>query len=431
MEGIASEGRRILLFVIIGLILGVSVENVALGLFMASIAYIVMLFLQLNKLATWLKNIHQTPPSIEGVFSPIFSDIYRLHRANIGEKDELKEVIRRVQAITANLKDGLILLDNMGNLDFWNPAAQRMFGLRASDRGQPLAHFVRHPQFVQYLQAEVFTDPLDMPWPRTPAKQLHVQVTPFGSHERLIMLRDTTQLAKLENLRRDFIANVSHELRTPLTVINGYLETLADHSPPAKWVKPLNQMQQQAKRMTLLINDLLILSALETTAQEQDVEPVNVEQLLQIIKSETDFLARDKDQHLQLVLNNTTRPLFLRGNEKELHSAISNLVTNAIKYTPEQGKVALMLWQDQQNMYISVSDTGVGIATEHLPRLTERFYRVDGSRNSTTGGTGLGLAIVKHTLMRYDAELKITSELGRGSVFTCVFPLSNTSSSPI
>jgi len=426
MNGIASECRRILIFAVIGTIVGVALGNLALGLFLAVSAYLAALFVQLHKFNQWLKNIDQPPPDAKGLWENIFADVYRLRRQSHREKDELRDVIKRVETISSTLKDGIVLLNHQGNLDFWNPAAQRMLGLRNSDRGQPISHFVRSPQFVSYIASENFREPLEMPWPRMPGKTLHVQVTPFGSDERLIMLRDVTQLTKLENMRRDFIANVSHELRTPLTVINGYLETLIDHEPPAKWVKPLNQMQHQGRRMALLINDLLTLSSLETSTQDQHLEMINIEQLLHIIKNEADLLVQEKSQQLQLVLNNTTRPLQLRGNEKELHSAISNLVTNAIKYTPEEGKVSIILWEDSRKMYISISDTGVGIGAEHLPRLTERFYRVDGSRNSTSGGTGLGLAIVKHTLMRYDAELKISSELGKGSVFTCEFPLPST-----
>jgi len=264
---------------------------------------------------------------------------------------------------------------------------------------------------------------VDVPSARFPSTQLQFQITPFGANERLIMVRDITQLNNLEKMRQDFIANVSHELRTPLTVINGYVETLADNNTMPAWDKPLLQMQQQAKRMSLLLNDLLELSKLETTEVGHNRKPINIEQLLSAIKGEADLLSREKNQTLTLICNNTTKPLIAFGNEKELHSAFSNLVTNAIKYTQEYGKVSVLLWQDKSHFYVSVSDNGPGIEAKHLPRLTERFYRVDASRNSSTGGTGLGLAIVKHVLMRHDAELKITSEVGKGSVFMCVFPL--------
>jgi two-component system phosphate regulon sensor histidine kinase PhoR len=224
-------------------------------------------------------------------------------------------------------------------------------------------------------------------------------------------------------MRQDFIANVSHELRTPLTVISGYLETLADNNNlGVTWQKPLQQMQQQAQRMSLLINDLLMLSKLETTEVGHNQKLIALEPLLQSIRNEAVALSGDKMQDITLSGEGNIQ---LLGNDKELHSAFSNLVINAVKYTPTNGKIAMRFWRDKQNCYFSVSDNGPGIENKHIPRLTERFYRVDASRNSSTGGTGLGLAIVKHVLMRHDAELKISSEVGKGSVFTCVFSLTS------
>ena len=224
-------------------------------------------------------------------------------------------------------------------------------------------------------------------------------------------------------MRQDFIANVSHELRTPLTVISGYLETLADNNNLGPtWQKPLQQMQQQAQRMALLINDLLVLSKLETTGVGFNQKAISLVPLLQSIRNEAVALSGERKHEITLVSDGDVQ---LQGNEKELHSAFSNLVINAVKYTPAAGKITMRLWRDKQNCYFSVADNGPGIESKHIPRLTERFYRVDASRNSSTGGTGLGLAIVKHVLMRHDAELKISSEVGKGSVFTCVFPLPN------
>ena len=339
------------------------------------------------------------------------------------EKENLQAVIKRIQEISSALKDGLVILDARGHLDFWNPAAHRMLALSTKDQGQSVINFIRHPKFVSYFEEGNYEEPLELPSTRFSSRHLQFQITLFGKNERLIVIRDVTQLHNLEKMRQDFIANVSHELRTPLTVINGYVETLADNNTTPSWDKPLQQMSQQSKRMSLLINDLLVLSKLETTEAGHNHKPINIEQLLTIVKSEADVLSSEKSQQLTLICNNTTKPLLLSGNEKELHSAFSNLVTNAIKYTPAEGKISMLLWQDQKHFYFSVSDNGPGIEAQHIPRLTERFYRVDASRNSSTGGTGLGLAIVKHVLMRHDAELQITSEPGKGSMFICVFPL--------
>ncbi|ACE84230.1 phosphate regulon sensor histidine kinase PhoR [Cellvibrio japonicus] len=423
LKGFTAELRRIGLILCIALIVGVAVDHITLALLLGSTIYIINHFLQLHKLHSWTTRSDQPPPESTGLWGELFDSLYQLQRHQKLEKEQLQAVIKRIQEITSALKDGIIILDWRGHLDFWNPAAHRMLALNTKDQGQSVINFIRHPKFVSYFEERNYSEPLEIPSPRFPSKYLQFQITPFGNNERLIVVRDTTQLHNLEKMRQDFVANVSHELRTPLTVINGYVETLADNNTTPAWDKPLQQMLQQAKRMSLLINDLLVLSKLETTEAGHNHKAINVEQLLQVVKSEADVLSSEKSQTLTLICNNTTKPLTLQGNEKELHSAFSNLVTNAIKYTQAEGKISILLWQDKNHFYVSVSDNGPGIEAKHLPRLTERFYRVDASRNSGTGGTGLGLAIVKHVLMRHDAELKITSEVGKGSVFMCVFPL--------
>jgi len=423
LTGFGAELRRIAIILAIALTLGLVLGNLGVPLFLGALVYIYLGYRQMRRLHCWLEDTDQSPPESNGFWGSVFDSIYQMQRQQRLEKEQLQAVIKRIQEITSALRDGLIILDSRGHLDFWNPAAHRMLALNTKDQGQSVINFIRHPKFVAYFESQNYAEPVDIPSARFPSTQLQFQITPFGANERLIMVRDITQLNNLEKMRQDFIANVSHELRTPLTVINGYVETLADNNTMPAWDKPLLQMQQQAKRMSLLLNDLLELSKLETTEVGHNRKPINIEQLLSAIKGEADLLSREKNQTLTLICNNTTKPLIAFGNEKELHSAFSNLVTNAIKYTQEYGKVSVLLWQDKSHFYVSVSDNGPGIEAKHLPRLTERFYRVDASRNSSTGGTGLGLAIVKHVLMRHDAELKITSEVGKGSVFMCVFPL--------
>lgn len=424
LKGFSAELQRILVILAICSLIGFFSGSYALWMLIGCAIYILMMLREMRRLNQWLlRQQIDHPPEASGIWGQIFDNIYQLQREQRAEKDNLQAVINRIQEISSALKDGLIILDARGHLDFWNPAAHRMLALHTKDQGQSVINFIRHPKFVSYFEEGSFEEPLELPSPRFPSKQLQFQITPFGKQERLIVVRDVTQLHNLEKMRQDFVANVSHELRTPLTVINGYVETLADNNSTPSWDKPLQQMQQQAKRMSLLINDLLVLSKLETTEAGHNHKPINIELLLTIVKSEAEVLSKDKHQQLTLICNNTTKPLLLSGNEKELHSAFSNLVTNAIKYTPNDGKVSILLWQDQKHFYVSVSDNGPGIEAMHIPRLTERFYRVDASRNSSTGGTGLGLAIVKHVLMRHEAELKITSEPGKGSMFICVFPL--------
>jgi two-component system, OmpR family, phosphate regulon sensor histidine kinase PhoR len=424
LKGFSTELQRIILLCLSGFVLGLITDQMGWSLLLSCSLYIGWMLLKMHQLNRWLIDANQNEtPEASGIWSIIFDNIYQLQRHQKQEKEKLQAVIKRVQEISSALKDGIIILNQKGQLDFWNPAAHRMLGFSTKDQGQSVINFLRHPKFVSYFEEGKYEEPLELPSPRFSSKHLQFQITPFGNAEKLIVVRDVTQLHNLEKMRQDFVANVSHELRTPLTVINGYVETLADNNSNPQWNKPLQQMLQQGQRMSLLINDLLVLSKLETTEAGQNQKPINIEQLLTAVKAETDVLAQEKQQTLNLVCNNTNKPLLYSGNEKELHSAFSNLVINAIKYTQKDGRITILLWQDLQHFYVSVTDNGPGIDAQHLPRLTERFYRVDASRNSETGGTGLGLAIVKHVLLRHYAELKITSELGKGSSFTCVFGL--------
>ena len=421
LQGFNAELKRLAVIFSIAVIIGLLVDQLAWTLVLFASWYIGWSLWQMLRLNIWLTgNRKRQPPEATGLWGEVFDAIYHLQRRQKREKKNLQAVINRVQETTSALKDGVILLDWRGYLDWWNPAAQRLLGFYNSDQGQSVINFIRHPRFVDYFETGDYAEPLDIPSPRFPDKRLQFQITRFGKNERLIVVRDITQIYHLEQMRKDFVANVSHELRTPLTVISGYLETMADNNTIPTWSKPLEQMQQQSKRMSLLINDLIMLSKLETTDTGFNQKRVELEPLLQTVKSEAAILSAEKNQTLTL---ECTAKLSILGNEKELHSAFSNLVVNAVKYTPEGGKIAMRLWRSGPRIYYSVSDNGVGFDAKHIPHLTERFYRVDASRNSGTGGTGLGLAIVKHVLLRHDAELQISSEVGKGSVFTCVLPV--------
>lgn len=420
LQGFKVELRRLLIIFIIcvgyGVVFGLQWWLLFTGLFL----YLGWLFFQMYRLNKWLIRGTDAPPESSGLWGEIFDNMYKLQCQQQAETENLQAVIKRIQEITSALKDGIIILDWRGHLDFWNPAAQRMIGFRTKDQGLSIINFIRDPKFVHYFESDNYAEPLDLQSPRHSSKQLQIQITRFGQQERLIVIRDITQVHNLEQMRQDFVANVSHELRTPLTVINGYVETISDNNKTPAWVKPLQQIMQQGKRMSLLINDLLVLSKLETTEAGYNQKELELEPLLISIKNEAEALGNDKQQTIRLQCD---EPIRIIANEKEIHSAFSNLAINAVKYTPENGVIDLHLWKDENHIYFSVTDNGPGIDSKHLPRLTERFYRVDASRNSATGGTGLGLAIVKHVLLRHDGELKITSELGKGSTFTCVLPL--------
>jgi two-component system phosphate regulon sensor histidine kinase PhoR len=419
LNGFKVELRRLFIIFIICVGYGVIFGLHWWLLFSGLCLYVGWLFYQMYRLNNWLIKGTDAPPESSGLWGEIFDNMYKLQCQQQTEKENLQAVIKRIQAITSALKDGIIILDWRGHLDFWNPAAQRMIGFRAKDQGLSIINFIRDPKFVQYFENENYTEPLDLQSPRHPNRQLQIQITRFGQQERLIVIRDITQVHNLEKMRQDFVANVSHELRTPLTVINGYIETISDNNKTPAWEKPLQQIMQQGRRMSLLINDLLMLSKLETTEAGQNQKELELEPLLISIKNEAEALGNDKQQTIHLQCD---EPIRIIANDKEIHSAFSNLAINAVKYTPENGVIKLHLWKDENHVYFSVTDNGPGIDNKHLPRLTERFYRVDASRNSTTGGTGLGLAIVKHVLLRHDGELKITSEVGKGSTFTCVLP---------
>jgi len=313
------------------------------------------------------------------------------------------------------------MLDSDGNLEWWNRAAETLLGLKTpQDSGQPVTNLVRHPRFKEYFEQNNYLEPLEIPSPINDRLRVQLLITRYGNNEHLMLVRDVTRIHQLEQMRKDFVANVSHELRTPLTVICGYLETLLDNVKEVnpRWVRALQQMHQQGGRMQTLLNDLLLLAKLEATDYPSDNHPVVVSTVLQTIKSDAQALSGQNNQRITLEVDSDAQ---LKGSETELRSAFSNLVFNAVKYTPAEGTIRIRWWDDEQGAHLSVQDSGPGIEPKHLPRLTERFYRVDSSRASNTGGTGLGLAIVKHVLLRHRGTLDISSVVGKGSTFTCHF----------
>jgi two-component system phosphate regulon sensor histidine kinase PhoR len=404
---------------VVGLISGYYGWSLAAGLGV----YLAWTLKQLLRLHEWLR-LHkpdEAPPDGYGLWGEVFDSIYNLQRRDQRVRGRLQAVIDRVQESTAALKDAVIMLDSDGNLEWWNRAAETLLGLKTpQDSGQPVTNLVRHPRFKEYFEQDNYLEPLEIPSPINDRVRVQLLITRYGNNEHLMLVRDVTRIHQLEQMRKDFVANVSHELRTPLTVICGYLETLLDNVEGVnpRWVRALQQMHQQGARMQTLLNDLLLLAKLEATDYPSDNQPVVVPTLLQTIKNDAQALSGQRNQHITLQIDSEAR---LKGSEHELRSAFSNLVFNAVKYTPAEGTIHLRWWSDEQGAHLRVQDSGPGIETKHLPRLTERFYRVDSSRASNTGGTGLGLAIVKHVLLRHRGTLEISSVLGKGSSFTCHF----------
>ena len=418
--------RHLVLLIGVCLLIGLVSGYYGLSLAVGLALYLGWTLKQLLRLHQWLRQHKpdEPPPDGYGLWGEVFDSIYHLQRRDQRARGRLQAVIDRVQESTAALKDAVVTLDSDGNLEWWNRAAETLLGLKTpQDSGQPVSNLVRHPRFKEYFEAGNYVEPLDIPSPVNDHLRIQLYITRYGNNEHLMLVRDVTRLHQLEQMRKDFIANVSHELRTPLTVICGYLETLLDNVDDVnpRWKRPLSQMQQQGERMQALLNDLLLLAKLEATDYPSDNQPVAIDALLQSIKGDAKALSGQRNQTITLDLES---PAALKGSEAELRSAFSNLIFNAVKYTPDGGNIHIRWWADASGAHLSVQDSGVGIDSKHLPRLTERFYRVDSSRNVSTGGTGLGLAIVKHVLLRHRGRLEISSVLGQGSTFTCHFAAS-------
>lgn len=416
--------RHLMLVLAAGLLLGLISGQWGWAIAAALAGYLGWSTWQLLRLYQWLKT-HQSdeaPPDGYGLWGEVFDSIYHLQRRNQKARGRLQAVIDRMQESTAALRDGMILLDRDGNLEWWNQSAERLLGLKSpQDGGQPVSNLVRHPRFKEYFAQEDYREPLELTSPINDNLRLQFHITIYGAGEHLMLVRDVTRVHQLEQMRKDFVANVSHELRTPLTVIAGYLETLLDNVEDVnpRWTRALQQMQQQAGRMQSLLNDLLLLAKLEATDYPADNKPVAIDLMLLSIRNDAQALSGGRNHRISLEADARVK---LKGSEAELRSAFSNLVFNAVKYTPDEGEIRIRWWGDEQGAHLAVQDSGIGIDPKHLPRLTERFYRVDSSRNASTGGTGLGLAIVKHVLLRHRGSLDISSVPGKGSSFTCHFP---------
>jgi two-component system phosphate regulon sensor histidine kinase PhoR len=320
-----------------------------------------------------------------------------------------------LRTAACGLRDALVLLDPEGNVRWCNPAAQRLLGIAwPRDRGRPVAEHFGDGEAGAWLRTGQ-GDADDVASPVDATVRLELNLIPYGGHRRLLIARDISRVTKLEQVRRDFVANVSHELRTPLTVIHGYLELLDPEDVPAL-APVLHEMRTQSQRMRQIVEDLLELSRLEMQ-QHIPEERVEMAPLLESLQREAEALSHGKHQ----VAVEDDGHVDLLGSPRDLHSAFSNLVSNAVRYTPEGGRITIRWQRTPNGAEYSVTDTGYGIPADHLSRLTERFYRVSSSRSRATGGTGLGLSIVKHVLNLHDAQLRIESEPGEGSTFTCVF----------
>ncbi|AJQ92959.1 phosphate regulon sensor histidine kinase PhoR [Gynuella sunshinyii] len=422
-QHLTSVVAMALAMMLIGAILGYPL--IALLLYL--IGYVAWSMWQQNKLIEWLKRKDTTAeslPDTDGPMGMVFDYLYGLLRRHRLEVHRLNAVINRFQTSTSALEDGIVIVNQDGTLEWWNEAAGDLLSFQPQDRGQLINNLIRSPKFQKFFRNAVPRTKVNIPAPRREHLTLQIAITIYGENERLLWVRDISRLRQLEQMRKDFVSNASHELRTPLTVLQGYLETFIDMGDvlPERMHRPLQQMQAQTRRMTNLVNDLMLLTRLDGDDDRRGDMQVYVRQLLESIVEDAQALSGDK--HHQIELNIETEA-DLMGDPNSLRSAFSNLVFNAVHYTPENGQIIVSWRQDERFAYMSVEDSGIGIEARHIPRLTERFYRVNVSHSTATGGTGLGLAIVKHALQIHDGTLDISSEVGKGSTFTCRFPVKN------
>ncbi|HEX4895552.1 MAG TPA: phosphate regulon sensor histidine kinase PhoR [Solimonas sp.] len=409
---------------LLGLLVGWWFEHPALG---AAVVFAALLLRQLRhliQLRTWLFNPKHTElPDPGGLWGEVFDQLLDLQRKNRKKKKKLAAMLAEFQASTAALPDGAVVLGVRGEISWFNTAAKTLLGLRVpQDVGIRIANLVRHPSFTEYFLAEDYEREVEVPSPINHSKTLSLRIIPYGREQKLLIVRDVSERRQLEAARRDFVANASHELRTPLTVLRGYLDLMEmdaqGSGPLMPWRTPVVEMRNQAIRMEALVNDMLKLARLEADRAQMRDELLPVPQLLQRVVEEARALSRGQHRfELQ-----ADPALGLVGGETEVLSIFGNLVTNAVRYTPAGGAIRVSWTGTGEGARFAVTDTGIGIARKDIPRLTERFYRVDVGRSRASGGTGLGLSIVKHALEAFDARLEIESEVGSGSTFTAIFP---------
>lgn len=385
----------------------------------AVVAYLGWHLANLWRLYRWLQRPGADVPESYGIWSDIYERIATLEKENQTQRERYRSMIGEFRNLTDAFPDATLVIDSGRNITWFNSAARRMLGLQnPQDLGKPVTNLLRDPDFANWLAVQSrVKSPLEMPSPRSDRVWFSVSAIPFQEDQRLVILRDNTEVHNLEQIRRDFVANISHELRTPLTVLQGYLELLKDNAS-SEVGDAVARMLTQTAQMQALLDDLLELSRLQSDDIQGREERVDVPAMLMQLKEQAEELSRGRHE---LVFEIARGP-WLSGIASDLESAFGNLISNAIKYTPEGGTIRVTWEAVEDGPRLVVNDTGIGIPGRDIPRLTERFYRVGSDRGRQTGGTGLGLSIVKHVLNAHQAKLHIESELGEGSSFTCQFP---------
>ena len=417
-----ADFRWLLFWVIIGALVGIYFGSISWGCVAGLVFFHLLRLYGLQQFSLWVKApIKTPPPEMSGGLTFVATQIYHSRTQEQLTQQKMMALVKKIRSSLLALQDAVILLDPQNRLEWWNQAAEKLLVLRSEDQGDSIFNLINVPEFHEYYtQTKTPNEGIRLNSWKDPNRYLQCEVTHFGE-EKLLLIYDVTRLQHLEQMRKDFVANVSHELRTPLTVIMGYIETFSDQPDiDPKWQRGFSLMAQQTRRMNSIINDLLMLSRLENE-EVHESQCVDMPRLLTHVFDDAQIYNKDYGHFIDLHLDSQDN---VTGSEMYLNSALLNLVTNAIKYTPKGGEISISWTAVKEGCMFTVSDNGIGIAQEHIDRLTERFYRVDSGRSRMTGGTGLGLAIVKHVLYQHDATLKIESTEGVGSTFKVLFPTS-------
>ena len=419
--GMNTEIWRVVLIslfcVLFGLSLGAPFELMLFGL----VAYMLWTFRVISLLFSWIdKGMRGIPPDTDGVWGEISDTLNRQRRRHRRTQERMRRTIKRVTRLTEALEEGILVLRSDLTIDWWNSSAADLLGLRSSDRGTAIINVIRGPVFVSYITQKQFDGSIKLSSINNAERILQFSASYFGEDEIVLVITDVTRINNLEQLRKEFVGNVSHELRTPLTVMRGYIETL--QSVPgnsAVFDKAFTQMSSQVSRMEALANDLILISRLESDNQAPVLENVNLHEVLHAIVAEAELLSDGKHS----ISLDCEEDCQVKADANDIRSVLGNIVFNAIRHNPDGTDIRVKVTRYTSFINVSVKDSGIGIDAAEIPRLTERFYRGDSSRNSDTGGTGLGLAIVKHALSRCGGQLTINSRLGQGAEFVCRFPI--------
>ncbi len=416
-----NEISSLLGLIAVSALIGVLFNQTLLFISVTLLTYIIFMLRNIFKLQDWLVDQKKELPDAWGYWGEIFNELHLLEKQKYKQQKLLSVALSRFKKAAEALPNGVVILSQHNFIEWVNPVAISLLGINyPQDAGQKINNLIRHPNFQHYLIKNNFSKTMTFPAPGNADNTLTMQIIPFGYKQKMIFCRDITHIHKLEEMRTNFVSNVSHEMRSPLTVLSGYLEMFSDNPPKDEknFKLAIDNMYQQAMRMQRLVTDLLALSKMETAPVEH-TKSVNISTLLITLKENAEVLGQDKQHNITL---QAAENLNLRGNNEELHSLFANLINNAVRYTPENGNISISWQKINDEAVFSVSDNGPGIAAQHIPHLTERFYRADIDRSRESGGTGLGLAIVKYAVERHDGRLEIQSTLGKGSTFSCYFP---------